>query len=109
MGRLVDGQQSLIDRLQNAPTEKFSPEMFGKLANDLHNVVSLTNSFIGEIYDMPAETLSLWEPRLEKIADFNGYLDNFAESFRIASDEACTALLADIEAKVTSESLVSSH
>jgi hypothetical protein len=109
MGKLVARQQSLITRLKNSPPERFAPEMYGKLASDLHNVVSLTNSLLDELYGMPTECINLWSTKLEEIADCNGYLDNFAESFRIASDDACTALLADIAAKVTAESLATSH
>ena len=109
MGGLLASQESLLKRLKGSSSDGFPPEVYGKLANDLRNVVSLTNSFIDEAYDMPVECLSLWAPRLEKIADLNGYLDNFAETFRIASDDACTALLADIAVKVAANDLMSSH
>jgi len=105
MGRLVERQQSLIDLLRQAPAAPFGAELFLKIANDLDNVVSLTNSFVDEAYDMPTGCLSVWSPRLEKISDLNNYLDNFAESFRIASDEACTALLADMADKITADVL----
>jgi hypothetical protein len=90
MGKLVARQQSLITRLKNSPPERFAPEMYGKLASDLHNVVSLTNSLLDELYGMPTECINLWSTKLEEIADCNGYLDNFAESFRIASDQIGT-------------------
>jgi len=109
MGRLAEKQQTLIECLHHAPTENFTPEVFVKVANDLDNVVSLTNSFIDEAYDMPEECLGMWSPRLEKISELNGYLDNFAESFRIASDEACTAVLADIADSISADVIVSSR
>jgi hypothetical protein len=109
MGRLVEKQQSLIDTLSKASTMDFDADVFLKIANDLDNVVSLTNSFIDEAYEMPSLCLRVWSERLEKISDLNRYVDNFAESFHIASDEACTALLADIAAKVTADALVSSR
>jgi len=109
MERLVEKQQSLLDLLRQGPQAQFGPEVFLKIANDLGNVVSLTNSFIDEAYDMPVDCLSVWSPRLEKISDLNSYLDNFAESFRIAADEACTALLADMANKITADALTPAH
>jgi hypothetical protein len=96
MGRLVENQESLIDHLSKAPTQQFRPETFFKIAADLSDVVSLTNSFVDDAYDMPPECLNVWSERLGKIADLNSHLDNFAESFRVASDETCSALLADM-------------
>ncbi len=107
MGRLVEKQQTLIDCLRAAPTSRYTPEVFAKVANDLDNVVSLTNSFIDEAYDMPDTCLSVCTPRLENISELNGYLDNFAESFRIASDAQCTAALAAIARGVMAEEAVS--
>jgi len=103
MGRLIEGQKSLIDRLTEPRVAEFAPEVCGKLSNDLYNVVSLTNSFVDEAYDMPAQCLHVWEDRLNQIADLNAHLDNFAESFRIASDEACTSLLADVAKSVMAD------
>lgn len=106
LGRLIDNQQSLIHRLDEAPTDQFSVEVIGKLACDLGNVVSLTHSFVDDAYEMPRECLQVWSERLEKISDLNAHLENYAESFRIASDETCTALLAEMTRSVTVEEAV---
>jgi hypothetical protein len=106
LGRLIDHQQSLIDRLNEAPTDQFPADVIGKLAGDLGNVVSLTHSFIDDAYEMPRECLEVWSDRLEKVSDLNSNLENYAESFRIASDETCTALLAELARNVAVEEAV---
>lgn len=108
MARLSKQQQTLIEFLKRPITQRLTPEDFRKISNDLENVVSLTDTFIDEAYNMPRECVGVWSARLTKIAESNRYLDNFAESFRIASDEACTALLADIADRVSDDEVVSS-
>jgi len=103
MGRLIERQRDLIRHLQDRRVSQLTPEVCGKLATDLDNVVSLTNSFLDDAHDMPNECLNVWAQRLEQIADLNAHLDNFAESFRIASDEACTSLLADMADRITAD------
>jgi len=106
MGRLAEKQKGLIEHLQDERVLNFTPEVFGKLASDLDNVVALTNSFLDEAHDMPPACQRAWECRLTIIADHNAHLDNYAESFRVASDEACTSLLADIAERVTADAPV---
>jgi hypothetical protein len=106
LARLIDHQQSLIDRLNETPTDQFPADVVGKLAGDLGNVVSLTHSFIDDAYEMPRECLKVWSDRLEKISDLNSNLESYAESFRIASDESCTALLAELARSVAVEEAV---
>ena len=51
---------------------------------------------------MPDRCFAVWRPRL-RVADLTAHIDNFAESFRIASNEACTALLANIPEKIAAD------
>ncbi len=37
------------------------------------------------------------------MAEQNGHIDNYVESFRIAFDDTCSALLADLGTKVIAE------
>jgi hypothetical protein len=106
LGRLIERQQSLISALQEAPTDQFPANMMVKLADDLGSVVSLTESFIIEAYDMPDGILNVWIGRLDRVAQLNSHLENFAESFRIASDGTCTALLAEVARSVAMEEAV---
>jgi hypothetical protein len=55
---------------------------------------------------MPRECLKVWSERLERISDLNDHLENYAESFRTASDETCTALFAEMARTVTVEEAV---
>jgi hypothetical protein len=107
MGRLLVSQEALIEHLREVPTDSISHEDFSKVANDLDRIVAMTTALVDDSYDVPHPFLEIWRPKLEKISDLNGYLDSFAESFRIASDETCTALLADMVRKVAVDDAVS--
>jgi len=107
MGRLIVSQEALIEHLRQVPTDSISYEDFSKVANDLDRIVAVTAALVDDSYNVPQPFLEVWRPKLEKISDLNGYLDSFAESFRIASDETCTALLADLARKVAVEDSVS--
>ena len=63
----------------------------------------MTYSLLDDAYAMPEKCVAVWRPILDVIADRTAHIDNFAESFRIASDEACMALLADISEKISAD------
>jgi len=101
--KLSDLQGTLIESLQARDCREFDANTFDKIASDLERVVAMTYSLLEDAYAMPEECVAIWRPRLNVIADRTAHIDNFAESFRVASDEACTALLADIAEKITAD------
>jgi len=101
MGKLASLQGTLIDCLKEC--QQFDANTFDKVAHDLERIVSMTYSFLDDAYGMPEKCVAVWRPQLDVIADRTAHLDNFAESFRIASNEACTALLANIAEKITAD------
>ncbi len=103
MGKLGDLQGTLIDCLKVKDCRQFDASTFDKVASDLERIVSMTYSLLEDVYGMPEQCAAVLRPRLDVIADRTAHIDNFAESFRIASDEACTALLADIAEKITAD------
>jgi hypothetical protein len=103
MGKTADLQRNLIVLLQGKDFGRCDADAFDNIARDLERVVSLTNALLDNTYTMPDRCVAVWRPRLEEIADLTAHIDNFAESFRIASDEACTALLANIAEKITAD------
>jgi hypothetical protein len=92
---LEEAQVGLIKCLQTAP-ETLKPEHFSLIAQVLDLVVSITNATIDNLCEEGGEVLSIWSDKLEKVAELNDHIESFSESFRIAADEACTALLAGI-------------
>ena len=105
MGRLVTSQSKLIDRLKALDSSSFDEATFDKVACDLERIVALTNSFLSDAYAMPSKCVDVWRLQLEQISDLSCHIDNFSESFRIASDDACTAVLAHIAEKITADVL----
>jgi len=103
MGKLASLQGALIDCLKAKDFQEFDAKTFDKIASDLERIVSMTYSLLDDAYGMPEKCVAVWRPQLDLIADRTAHLDNFAESFRVASDEACTALLANIAEKITAD------
>jgi hypothetical protein len=97
--------RTLIGLLKDEKVGNFDAETFDKIASDLERIVSMTYSFIDDAHKLRPDCVNKLRSRLEELSDLTAHLDNFAESFRAASDEACTALLADIAAKVTADVL----
>jgi len=108
MEKLATLQRMLIDRLRTMDCSQYDADTFDRIASDLERIVSMTNSLVDDAYRMPQQCVSVWTPKLEAISDLTAHIDNFAESFRIASDEACTALLADIAEKISADVLMPS-
>lgn len=94
--RLADSQWKLIDSLQQIPVEQMSSADFTKVADDLGRIVADTNSVIDDSYAMPEKILRVWRANLEVVQNRASHLESIAESFRIAADDTCTALLADV-------------
>lgn len=103
MGKLADLQRTLIGHLRTMDCTQYDADTFDRIACDLERIVSMTNSLVDDAYRMPQQCVSVWTPKLETLSDLTAHIDNFAESFRVASDEACTALLADIADKITAD------
>jgi len=101
MSKLASLQGTLIEHLTAKDCQGFDTSTFDKVASDLERIVSMTHSFLDDAYEMPEKCLAVWRPQLDLIADRTAHLDNFAESLRIASNEACTALLADMATQIT--------
>lgn len=103
MGKLASLQGTLIDCLKVKDCCQFDASTFNKVASDLERIVAMTYSLLDDAYGMPEKCVAVWRPHLDLIADRTAHIDNFAESFRIASDEACTALLANIAENITAD------
>jgi len=104
MGKLASLQGTLIEHLKARDCRQFDATTFDKVASDLERIVAMTYSLLDDAYAMPGKCVTVWRPQLDIIAERTAHIDNFAESFRIASDEACTALLANIAEKITADS-----
>jgi hypothetical protein len=107
LDKLVSLQDELITRLQDDEAlAKFTPEVFGRLASDLDRIVSLTYAVLEQTNEIPDQYAKVWRPKLARIADQTAHIDNFAESFHVASEETCTAVLADAARKVIASAAV---
>ncbi len=103
MGKLASLQGTLIEKLKTMDCNQFDANTFDKIASDLERIVSMTYSFLDDAHSMPKLCVDVWRPRLDEILDRTAHIDNFAESYRIASDDACTAVLADMAEKITAD------
>lgn len=108
MGKLAVSQASLVNHLRKIPLDSMSSVDFTKVADDLYRIVSMTDSLIDDAYEMPDHCLKVWRANLEKVSDLSSHLESFAESYRMASDEACTALLADLVQKIEARETIRS-
>jgi hypothetical protein len=100
MTRLAKSQSELVERLRQLPAERMAAPEFSKVADDLFRIVAMTDSIAADCYEMPDQCTDVWRSNLEKVADQSNHIESFAETFRIAANETCTALLADIAQKV---------
>ena len=98
--RLSGSQRALVESLRKIPANKMSTADFTKVADDLYRIVGMTESMIDDFYEMPPSCIDAWRDNLETVAGLTSHLESFAESFRVAADATCTALLADIAQKV---------
>jgi hypothetical protein len=100
MATLIASQQSLVTQLTAMNHENMPSVEFVKVADDLYRIVSMTDSLIADSYEMPERCLKVWRAKLEEVGNLSSHLESFAESFRMAADETCTALLADLAQKI---------
>lgn len=100
MDKLVSTETELVEKLRRVSSVRLEAPDFAKVAEDLNQITSLTSSLIADCYEMPAACVVVWQKNLDRLEDLASYIDNFAESFQVAADETCTALLADIARQV---------
>jgi hypothetical protein len=100
MGTVVESQYELIQELEKVSPTQIESANFQKVIADLERVVAQGESAISDTYSAPDVFVRLWQKNLEIMAEQNGHIDNYVESFRIAFDETCSALLADLATKV---------
>lgn len=98
LDRLMDTMGRLISCLsRDTQVEEFSAEAAATIANDIAVGVQLTDALLDGLPEALCENcLRECAEKIERLRDLNDHLDNFAESFRIAQSETCTALLASI-------------
>ncbi len=101
MGLVAKSQRTLIEGLEKVSETQITSAGFQKVIADLERVVSQVDSAISDTYSAPEAMVKLWQRNLELVAQQNGHIDNYVESFRIAFDETCSALLADLATKVS--------
>ncbi len=101
MGLAVESQRSLLDELEKVNGEHLALPGFDKVIGDLERVVAQGDSAISDTYSARPEIVKLWKKNLESMAEQNSHIDNYVESFRIAFDENCSALLADMADKIS--------
>jgi hypothetical protein len=102
LARLLKSQSELIEALRQISVEELSAAEFTRVADELSRIVGMTDSMILDCYDMHEICVGAWRTNLEKVSDQSGHLESFAESFKMAADQTCTALLASIAQKVVS-------
>jgi hypothetical protein len=100
MGIVVDTQQALLAELEKVNGEHLATAGFDKVIGDLERVVAQGDSAISDAYAAPTEFVKLWRKNLELMAEHNSHIDSYVESFRIALDENCSALLAELATQV---------
>lgn len=100
MARVVTSQRALLDALENITDETVAFPGFQKAVDDLAVTVSKTESAIAETCSAPAVILAILQRNLDTIAQQNSHIDSYVESFRVAFDENCSAILADMASKI---------
>ena len=103
MGLVAGSQQELIKLLDDISDEHLTRPGFDKVMGDLERVVSQVDSAISDTYSAPEPVVRLWKANLELVAQQNGHIDSYVESFRIALDENCSALLANLATNILEE------
>jgi hypothetical protein len=106
---MMDGlariQRKILDWLAKTDLQGIGQGNVLKLLSDISNTVSLTNSFLDEAeFGLCDQCLIECATRLNEISDLNGHLDSYAESLRVALDDTCNALLANLAREVSTSS-----
>lgn len=100
MGMVTISQAALIEALERVTEEQITTTNFQRIIGDLERVVSQGESAISDTYSAPAAMVTLWQKNLDLIAQQNRHIDSYVESFRVAFDETCSALLADMASRI---------
>jgi hypothetical protein len=103
MGLVVKSQHALIQELEKVSQAQMATVGFQKVIADLERVVSQGYSAITDTYSAPDTFVKLWQKNLNLMSEQNGHIDNYVESFRIAMDETCSALLADLATRTIAD------
>lgn len=101
IGRVSASQYELLNALEQVTDDQVTSPEFAKIITDLGWLVAQVESAVSETYAAPAFVATLVRPNLETVAAQNSHLDSYVESFRVAFDENCTALLADLATKAS--------
>jgi hypothetical protein len=100
MAQVAESQKGLILELEKVTPSQLESPSFQKVIADLERVVAQGESAISDTYSASETFVQLWQKNLDLVAEQNSHIDNYLESFRIAFDETCSALLADLATKV---------
>ena len=100
IGRVAESQTRLLDALERVTDQEVIAPEFAKVISDLGWLVAQVESAVVDTYAAPSFVSTLVRANLETVADQNSHLDSYVESFRVAFNENCTALLADLATKV---------
>jgi hypothetical protein len=100
IGRVSESQYKLLQALEQVSDEQVMQPEFAKIISDLGWLVAQVESAVSETYAAPRFVATLVRTNLETVADQNSHLDSYVESFRVAFDETCSALLADLGTKI---------
>jgi hypothetical protein len=93
----VGSQQRLIAAFVAASDETLQSAEFANVLSDLDRIVASTDAVIRDVFSSsPKEYVREWNPYLQQMADLNGHIDNYAESFHVALDDNCSAILAHL-------------
>lgn len=103
MAQVVESQMTLLQELEKVSQEQLASPNFLKVIADLERVVSQGYSAIADTYSAPDTFVRLWQKNLDRMSEQNSHIDNYVESFRIALDENCSALLADLATKTMAD------
>ncbi len=100
IGQAIDSQRELLKALETVTGETLTSLKFIDVVGDLERSVAQSEAVIAATNDMPESMARLWRANLESLAENNGHIDNYVESFRIAMDENCSALLANLASEI---------
>lgn len=96
LATLVAREQKLIDRLNSTSMEELTDVDFLRLADDIQGIVLSTYALVDEAQDMLGPCKSARQSNLEKMRSAADHLDSIAESLRMAADDVCSSLLAEL-------------
>lgn len=99
MEQVTESQQGLLTELEKVGSRELEAPAFQRVIEDLSRVVSQCDAAVMDTYSAPEALVRLWKKNLDLVAERNSHIENYLESFRIALDETCSAVLADLATK----------